>query len=192
MPLLRTGHADRARELHLTGYRSPSMSEEVGRHPEFCALTGNEARGLELLAGNRNLFDEVDSPLDQLGFLTGVEVLLQRIELLGHGEQPATGYTCRTWTVAGLRAEVRGRAARYGTTAHTDRRRARRRPRLAARTHHPGKEVGRGCRRGPLSGTPGARLDAAISRLTVLGCTEETEPLTSLAGRLRDEEVRPG
>jgi tetratricopeptide (TPR) repeat protein len=137
LPLLRTGRTDRARALHLTGYRAcrrnPSMSQEVGRHLEFCALTGNEARGLELLAENRNLFDEVDSPLDQLGFLTGVEVLLQRVELLGHGELPAAGYAGRTWTVAGLRAEVRGRAddlaarfdARNGTTAHTDRRRAR-------------------------------------------------------------------
>ncbi|MFD7406881.1 hypothetical protein ACFV7R_30345 [Streptomyces sp. NPDC059866] len=137
LPLLRTGRTDRARELHLVGYRScrrnPSMSQEVGRHLEFCALTGNEARGLELLAENRSLFDEVDSPLDLLGFLTGVEVLLQRVELLGHGELPAAGYAGRTWTVAGLRAEVRGRAddlaarfdARNGTTAHTDRRRAR-------------------------------------------------------------------
>lgn len=134
LPLLRTGSTDRARELHLVGYRScrrnPSMSQEVGRHLEFCALTGNEARGLELLAENRNLFDEVDSPLDLLGFLTGVEVLLQRVELLGHGELPTAGYAGRTWTVAGLRAEVRGRAddlaarfdARNGTTAHTDRR----------------------------------------------------------------------
>ncbi|MDT7844870.1 hypothetical protein [Streptomyces justiciae] len=137
LPLLRTGATDRARELHLTGYRAcrrnPSMSEEVGRHLEFCALTGNEARGLELLAENRNLFDEVDSPLDQLGFLTGVEVLLQRVEALGHGDLPAAGYPGRAWTVAGLRAEVRGRAddlaarfdARNGTTTHADRRRAR-------------------------------------------------------------------
>ncbi|ELS58577.1 hypothetical protein [Streptomyces viridochromogenes] len=137
LPLLRTGRTDRARELHLTGYRgcrrNPSMSGEVGRHLEFCALTGNEARGLELLAENRSLFDEVDSPLDQLDFLTGVEVLLQRVEFLGHGELPAAGYAGRPWTVSGLRAEVRGRAddlaarfdARNGTTAHTDRRRAR-------------------------------------------------------------------
>ena len=137
LPLLRTGSTDRARELHLVGYRgcrrNPSMSTEVGRHLEFCALTGNEARGLELLAENRNLFDEVDSPLDLLGFLTGVEVLLQRVEVLGHGELPATGYAGRSWTVAGLRAEVSGRAddlaarfdGRNGTTAHTDRRRAR-------------------------------------------------------------------
>ncbi|MFF4121532.1 hypothetical protein ACFY0P_50220 [Streptomyces sp. NPDC001714] len=137
LPLLRTGAADRARALHLSGYRAcrrnPSMAGEVGRHLEFCALTGNEARGLELLAENRNLFDEVDSPLDQLSFLTGVEVLLQRVESLGHGDLPAAGYAGRTWTVAGLRAEVRGRAddlaarfdARNGTTAHADRRLAR-------------------------------------------------------------------
>ncbi|MDX3264719.1 hypothetical protein PV336_36945 [Streptomyces sp. MI02-2A] len=137
LPLLRTGCTDRAREAHLAGYRAcrrnPSMSGEVGRHLEFCALTGNEARGLELLAENRNLFDEVDSPLDLLSFLTGAEVLLQRVEFLGHGELPAAGYAGRTWTVAGLRAEVHGRGddlaarfdARNGTTAHTDRRRAR-------------------------------------------------------------------
>ncbi|MER6103045.1 hypothetical protein ABT115_12160 [Streptomyces sp. NPDC001832] len=137
LPLLRTGRIDRARELHLAGYRgcrrNPSMSGEVGRHLEFCALTGNEARGLELLAENRNLFDDVESPLDLFDFLTSVEVLLQRVELLGHGELPAAGYAGRTWTVAGLRAEVRGRAddlaarfdTRNGTTAHTDRRRAR-------------------------------------------------------------------
>ncbi|MFJ8660093.1 hypothetical protein [Streptomyces sp. NPDC093795] len=137
LPLLRTGGTDRARELHLAGYRAcrrnPSMSGEVGRHLEFCALTGNEARGLELLAENRNLFDEVASPLDQLDFLTGVEVLLRRVEALGHGELPAAGYPGRTWTVTGLRAEVGGRAddlaarfdARNGTTAHADRRRAR-------------------------------------------------------------------
>ncbi|MFC8088268.1 hypothetical protein [Streptomyces sp. NPDC057340] len=137
LPLLRTGHTDRARELHLAGYRgcrrNPSMSGEVGRHLEFCALTGNEARGLELLAENRALFDEVDSPLELLGFLTGVEVLLQRVEQLGHGDLPAAGYPGRTWTVTGLRAEVRDRAddlaarfdARNGTTTHTERRAAR-------------------------------------------------------------------
>ncbi|MFE2276501.1 hypothetical protein ACFXAE_04345 [Streptomyces sp. NPDC059454] len=137
LPLLRSGRTEEARELHLAGYRgcrrNPSMSGEVGRHLEFCALTGNEARGLELLAENRNLFDEVDSPREQFDFLTGVEVLLRRVEHLGHGELPAAGFTGRTWTVTGLRAEVRERAddlaarfdARNGTTAHTDRRGAR-------------------------------------------------------------------
>ncbi|MGA5145808.1 hypothetical protein ACPCSF_12295 [Streptomyces griseoincarnatus] len=134
LPLLRTGRTDEARHLHLAGYRgcrrNPSMAGEFGRHLEFCALTGNEARGLELLAENRNLFDEVDSPLALLDLLTGVEVLLARVEALGHGELPAAGFPGRSWTVTELRAEVRGRAddlaarfdARNGTTEHADRR----------------------------------------------------------------------
>ncbi|KAB2970844.1 hypothetical protein F8R89_01470 [Streptomyces sp. SS1-1] len=137
LPLLRAGRTDEARRLHLAGYRgcrrNPSMAGEIGRHLEFCALTGNEARGLELLAENRTLFTEVDSPLAQLDLLTGVEVLLARVEALGHGELPAAGFPGRSWTVASLRAEVRRRAddlaarfdARNGTTAHTDRRAAR-------------------------------------------------------------------
>jgi len=134
LPMLRAGRTDEARRLHLAGYRgcrrNPSMAGEVGRHLEFCALTGNEARGLELLAENRTLFTEVDSPLAQLDLLTGVEVLLARVEALGHGELPAAGFPGRSWTVASLRAEVRRRAddlaarfdARNGTTTHTDRR----------------------------------------------------------------------
>ncbi|UWE07755.1 hypothetical protein [Actinacidiphila bryophytorum] len=137
LPLLRTGRTDEARALHLAGYRgcrrNPSMPGEVGRHLEFCALTGNEARGLELLAENRSLFDEVDSPLSLFDFLTGVEVLLRRVELLGHGDLPAAGYAGRAWTVGALRAEVAGRAddlaarfdARNGTDAHAERRRVR-------------------------------------------------------------------
>ncbi len=137
LPLLRTGRTDEARHLHLAGYRgcrrNPSMAGEIGRHLEFCALTGNEARGLELLAENRNLFDEVDSPLALLDLLTGVEVLLARVEALGHGKLPAAGFPGRSWKVTELRAEVRGRAddlaarfdARNGTTEHADRRGAR-------------------------------------------------------------------
>ncbi|SME88246.1 hypothetical protein [Streptomyces sp. Amel2xC10] len=137
LPLVRAGRTEEARRLHLAGYRgcrrNPSMAGEVGRHLEFCALTGNEARGLELLAENRTLFEEVDSPLDRLAFLTGVDVLLRRVESLGHGDLPAAGPAGRTWTVAALRADVAeqadGLAARFdtrnSTAAHAERRRAR-------------------------------------------------------------------
>ncbi|MFD6417998.1 hypothetical protein [Streptomyces sp. NPDC060194] len=137
LPLLRTGRAEQARELHLAGYRTArrraSMAPEVGRHLEFCALTGNEARGLELLAENRSLFEEVESPSAQLAFLTGVEVLLRRVEHLGHGELPAAGYAGRAWTATGLREEVQRRAddlaarfdARNGTSRQADARRER-------------------------------------------------------------------
>ncbi|WP_415951191.1 hypothetical protein [Streptomyces sp. KLOTTS4A1] len=138
LPLLRTGQQDRARELHLAGYRacrrSASMAGEVGRHLEFCALTGNEARGLELLAENRSLFEEVDSPSELLDFLTGVEVLLARVEALGHGGLNAPGYAGRTWTVSTLRAEIRTRAedlaARFDERNGTGHQSAQRRTRL--------------------------------------------------------------
>ncbi|MFC4036681.1 hypothetical protein ACFO3J_35365 [Streptomyces polygonati] len=196
LPLLRTGRTDRARELHLAGYRAcrhrPSMSGEVGRHLEFCALTGNEARGLELLAENRGLFDEVESPHAGFDFLTGVEVLLQRVERLGHGELPVAGYAGRVWSVAELRAEVRARAddlatrfdARNGTTAHTDRRRARldRAPLLDAleltlRT----RGLGVAAQAGPAA-APAGRTPAPVS---------DTLPELILQARNLDERAHP-
>ena len=140
LPLLRLGRLDEARAAHLTGYRKVRGREAeltpVGRHLEFCALTGNEARGLELLSQNRSLFDFVAAPSSSLDFLTGVEVLLARLVGSGHGQLPCAGPLGRQWTVASLRDTVAGRAdalaarfdARNGNGAVS----ARRRERLAA------------------------------------------------------------
>ncbi|WP_435192371.1 hypothetical protein [Streptomyces sp. bgisy126] len=144
LPLLRLGRADEARSHHLTGYRrvrgSTGMQHEVGLHLEFCALSRNEGRGLEVLAENRPLFEATGAPLDRLGFLTGVEVLLARLVEDGHAETPVAGPPGRNWTAGGLLAHVRAEAdrlaaafdARNGTTAVGDRRRERlaRRPLL--------------------------------------------------------------
>ncbi|MET9932593.1 MULTISPECIES: hypothetical protein [unclassified Streptomyces] len=145
LPLLRLGRADEARSHHLTGYRrvrdSTGMQHEVGLHLEFCALSRNEGRGLEVLAENRPLFGATGAPLDdRLGFLTGVEVLLARLVEDGHGETPVAGPPGRNWTADGLLAHVRAEAdrlaaafdARNGATAVGDRRRERlaRRPLL--------------------------------------------------------------
>ena len=54
LPLLRLGRVDEARANHLRGYRmvrgNPNLLRAIGQHIEFAALTGNEARGLEMLA----------------------------------------------------------------------------------------------------------------------------------------------
>ncbi|MFJ6940494.1 hypothetical protein [Streptomyces sp. NPDC101132] len=145
LPLLRTGATDEARSHHLTGYRrvrgDTGMLHEVGLHLEFCALSRNEGRGLEILAENRPLFEATGAPLDRLGFLTGVELLLARIVADGHAEAAVAGPLGRGWTAAELLAHVRAEAeplaasfdARNGTTAVGDRRRARlaQRPLLA-------------------------------------------------------------
>ena len=141
LPLLRLGRPDEARAAHLTGYRKVRGREAeltpVGRHLEFCALTGNEARGLELLAQNRSLFDFAAAPASSLEFLTGVEVLLARLVGTGHGELPCAGPLGRQWTVASLRDTVAAQAdelaARFDVRNGNDTVSARRRERLAAR-----------------------------------------------------------
>ncbi|MGV9312798.1 tetratricopeptide repeat protein [Streptomyces sp. NPDC003691] len=137
LPLLRTGRADEARSHHLSGYRQirgkTGMLEEIGLHLEFCALSRNEGRGLEILAENRPLFEAAGAPLSRLGFLTGTELLLARLAADGHGATAVAGPPGRNWTVAELLAEVRTEAdrlaaafdARNGTTAVGDRRRNR-------------------------------------------------------------------
>ncbi|MFF3609220.1 hypothetical protein [Streptomyces sp. NPDC002463] len=144
LPLLRLGRADEARSHHLSGYRrvrgNTGTQESVGLHLEFCALSRNEGRGLEILAENRSLFEATGAPLAHLEFLTGVEVLLARLVGDGHGDTPVAGPPGRNWTADGLLAHVRAEAdrlaaafdARNATTAVGDRRRERlsRRPLL--------------------------------------------------------------
>ncbi|MFF3560540.1 tetratricopeptide repeat protein [Streptomyces sp. NPDC002574] len=141
LPLLRLGRTDEARSYHLSGYRRArgriGMAEEVGLHLEFCALSGNEGRALEILAENRPLFETTGAPLSLLGFLTGVQVLLRRLTEDGHVDVPVSGPLGRSWTARTLLAHVEREAdeltaafdERNGTTTVGDGRRAR----LAAR-----------------------------------------------------------
>ncbi|MEO3973721.1 hypothetical protein [Streptomyces sp. CAU 1734] len=137
LPLLRTGREDEARSHHLTGYRrvrgKTGMQEEVGLHLEFCALSRNEGRGLEILAENRPLFEATGAPLAHLHFLTGAEVLLAALARDGHTGTAVAGPPGRNWTAGELLARVRADAdrlasafdTRNGTTAIGDLRRAR-------------------------------------------------------------------
>lgn len=133
LPLVRLGRLDEARAHHLTGYRmargNDNLMAAIGRHLEFCALTHNEARGLELLAQHRNLFGVIDNPLDHLEFLTGVRVLLARLADIDRGDLSVAGPAGRSWTVGALLADVADRSdalarrfdQRNGTTAVGDR-----------------------------------------------------------------------
>lgn len=137
LPLVRTGRLDQARSAHLVGYRhargDAGKVEELGLHLEFCALTRNEGRGLEILAENRALFGSAGAPLARLHHLTGVEILLSRIVAQGHGSAAVGGPLGRSWTAEELLAHTRREAdtlaaafdARNGTSAVSDRRRLR-------------------------------------------------------------------
>src|SRR6201996_3450224 len=93
LPLLRTGQLDEARGAFLRGYslarRNINLMAAVGQHVEFCALTGNEARGLEMLAEHQGwLADRQASARKRLEFIGGVTVLLRRLIWLGYGSLP--------------------------------------------------------------------------------------------------------
>ncbi|MGY0464553.1 hypothetical protein ACW14Y_30535 [Kitasatospora sp. cg17-2] len=141
LPLLRQGRLDEARSSHLVGYRfargKSGLVRSVGQHIEFCALSGNEPRGLEILAENRDLFGVTGDPAGRLDFLTGVEVLIAGLARAGHGALTVSGPPGRSWTVdtllAHLRTEADALAARFDARNGTPAVGSRRRDRLARR-----------------------------------------------------------
>ncbi|MGW5143104.1 hypothetical protein ACWEPH_28955 [Nocardia beijingensis] len=127
LPLVRTGRVAAARGAHLTGYplvrRRADLRSSVALHLEFCALTGNEARGLEILTEHASALG--DSGADagaRLGFGIGVCVLLRRLVALRLGDLPLADGTVES-VRARLEVELGALCARYdarnGTSAVT-------------------------------------------------------------------------
>ncbi|MEV4576578.1 hypothetical protein AB0K16_25340 [Nonomuraea jabiensis] len=117
LPLLRTGRTEDARSAFLKGYslvrHNVSLRESVGYHIEFCALTGNEARGLEILNEHASwLMTQHEDVSQRVGFVSGVVVLLRRLVMLGHGGIRIGDLTLET-TLARLEQEISELGARY-------------------------------------------------------------------------------
>ncbi|MFE9930356.1 hypothetical protein [Streptomyces sp. NPDC005533] len=133
LPLLRLGRVDEARSNHVRGYRmargNDSLLPSVGKHIEFCALTGNESRGLEILAEHAAHVAPLANLDDRLAFHGGILVLLRRLEELGHGRSPAVVYEGAPRTVSELYEVLHSGCldiarqfdARNGTTRVSDR-----------------------------------------------------------------------
>lgn len=134
LPLLRLGRTDEARANHLRGHRMvrrmESMRFAFARHVEFCALTGNEARGLELLAERPAYLADRGEPSSLMAYLAVTALLTRRLTGLGLGGErvvgpPGAGSAGREWTVTELRAYAEREAlalagrfdARNGTAA---------------------------------------------------------------------------
>ncbi|MFF7844400.1 tetratricopeptide repeat protein [Streptomyces ossamyceticus] len=121
LPLLRLGRLDEARAHHLRGFRlvraMESMRGAYADHVEFCALTGNEARGLELLAERPTYFTDSGDPRSKADFTAVVALLMDRLVSRGFAAQTVPGPAGRTWTAAELashaRAEALSLAARF-------------------------------------------------------------------------------
>ncbi|WP_328493728.1 tetratricopeptide repeat protein [Streptomyces sp. NBC_00414] len=133
LPLLRLGRTDEARAHHLRGFRlvrsMESMRGAYADHVEFCALTGNEARALELLAERPAYFTDSGEPRSRMGFLAVVALLADRLTSLGFDTQTVPGPAGRAWTASELavhaRVEALSLAGRFdernGTTRVSER-----------------------------------------------------------------------
>ncbi|MGW6744707.1 tetratricopeptide repeat protein [Streptomyces sp. NPDC055025] len=128
LPLVRTGRPEEARANHLRGYRmargNESLLPSIGRHIEFCALTGNEGRGLELLAEHAQHLSSDGNAYSRLELFTGALTLLRRLLALGLDTQPAVPMAGERRTVRELHdlldAEAASIAARFDARNGSD------------------------------------------------------------------------
>jgi len=136
LPMLRAGRGEQARRLHLRGYRmvrsNPDHLPMIAGHLRFCAVTGNTARGLDLLERHlRWLNHDGLNAEAHFDALSAAAVLLGAAERAGAGEQSvnaAAGPQLQSvlgahegpWSVSDLRAATR--AAAQELAARFDRR----------------------------------------------------------------------
>ncbi|GAA2634631.1 hypothetical protein SMC26_15460 [Actinomadura fulvescens] len=85
---LRTGRLGDARDAHRRGYRIMRANiadfADIAEHIEFCARTGNEPRGLEILQRHLGWLDRAPSPHSAMRFAAAGALLLRRLEETGH------------------------------------------------------------------------------------------------------------
>ncbi|WP_051943150.1 hypothetical protein [Streptacidiphilus rugosus] len=193
LPLVRLDRLDEARANHLRGYRlargNESLIATVGKHIEFCALTGNEARGLEILADHVQHLDQHANPDARLSLLEAAALLLGRLDALGLGEQPTAGPAGRTWTVAELLAHVEAErsaiAARFDARNGSDATSRRSRERVAQPPLLDRLPLGAAARRLPR--VPDAAAPTKAAAATAAGADESFEDLLTRARTLRDQ-----
>jgi hypothetical protein len=133
LPLVELGDVDQARANHLRGYAMVRGKEDMLRmvsvHIEFCALTGNEARAVEVLAEHARFFDAELNMRDRQRLLEVAVLTTRRLRELGYGDTLVRGPEGREWTADALhdrldaeRREIIARFdARNGNTHHSKR-----------------------------------------------------------------------
>src|SRR5262249_19168126 len=87
LPYLRTGRLDEAKDAHRRAYRAHRTHladlAEIGTHLEFCALTGNEARGVEILQRHIGWLATAPSPPAAMSFAASAGLVLRRAAASG-------------------------------------------------------------------------------------------------------------
>ncbi len=87
---LKSGRLDEAADAHRRSYllERGNLADlsGIGDHILFCARTGNEARGLEILQRHIDWLDRAPTPAAAMDFAAASVALLRRLIALGHGE----------------------------------------------------------------------------------------------------------
>ncbi|SIN28043.1 hypothetical protein [Micromonospora cremea] len=87
LPYLRTGRGESARDAHREAYRRlrGNLADlwDIGDHIEFCTLTGNEARAVELVERHLDWLDRPPSPAAAMHFAATAAASLRQAGLIG-------------------------------------------------------------------------------------------------------------
>jgi tetratricopeptide (TPR) repeat protein len=86
----------------------------VATHIEFCARTGNEHRGLEIVQRHIDWLDRAPSPAAERDFAAAAGLLLRRITELGHGDSVIRRSGRPDATAAEVAKELHERATELG------------------------------------------------------------------------------
>ncbi len=122
-PYLRTGRLEEAAAVHRQAYRAIQANRaelsSVGDHIAFCGLTGNRARGLELIERHLPWLDEAPSPWADMWFSAACAFVLRLVSERGGRHLPVSDES-----VGALADELRTRAldlaARFDARNGTD------------------------------------------------------------------------
>ncbi|WP_229076514.1 tetratricopeptide repeat protein [Actinoplanes sp. DH11] len=98
--------ADAHRRSYLIERNNLADLSGIGDHIEFCARSGNEHRGLEILQRHIDWLDRAPSPSAAMWFAADSALLLRRITELGHGDAPIRRTGKPDTTAAELAAEL--------------------------------------------------------------------------------------
>jgi tetratricopeptide (TPR) repeat protein len=133
-PYLRSGRHAEAADAHRRAYRAIQADRTklptLATHLEFCASTGNHARGLDLVERHLGWLTDPPTPWADLMFSTSAALVLRLVTEAGHGDAPVRRSDGQAETsVSALREELADRAValarrfdeRNGTTAVGDR-----------------------------------------------------------------------
>jgi tetratricopeptide (TPR) repeat protein len=119
LPYLRTGRLAAAVDAHRTAYRLMRSDhhhlDNISQHVLFCGLTGNEARGLELVERHLPWLERPATPFAALEFLNAAAMVLRRLRETGRGDltvrrRSEHGVDAGESTVDDLHAELVTRA----------------------------------------------------------------------------------